>query len=163
MVPPGRDGARMSRIRGVGFEDRFWDRVNTDGPAATVRPELGVCWLWTGPPTASGYGQVWRDGKAAHAHVVAWELAAGRQAPAGLRFRHHACQVRLCVNPGHLMPYVARDTPQGARFLAEWNLTHTRCVAGHEFTTANTILVPGGRACRRCRADIDRRRRQVSR
>ncbi len=68
----------------------FWDRV--------ARGE--DCWLWTGAVKDTGYGVVWREGRPAPAHRVAWELIHG-PVPAGLRVLH-TCDVRACVRPDHL-------------------------------------------------------------
>ncbi len=46
--------------------DRFWAKVNKDGPIPAHMPHLGPCWLWTGPPTRRrGIGQIkGNDGRA---------------------------------------------------------------------------------------------------
>src|SRR5437870_1060081 len=36
--------------------DRFWEKVDKNGPAPPHRPEIGPCWLWTGWVKKNGYG-----------------------------------------------------------------------------------------------------------
>ena len=71
--------------------------------------EEGECWLWTGstdrmrPCGRGGYGSI-RDSEDGQrligAHRMAWKLFRG-EIPAGMEVAHR-CDVRNCVNPGHL-------------------------------------------------------------
>lgn len=73
--------------------DRFWMKVN----------KTDTCWLWLGFLNHDGYGRV-GPLKGVHtgmrAHKMAWQLAHG-PVPPGLELMH-TCDVRACVNPGHL-------------------------------------------------------------
>jgi len=59
-----------------------------------------ACWLWSGPLTAAGYGQLSYKGAVVLAHREAWKLAHG-EVPAGLRVLHE-CAHKQCVRPSHL-------------------------------------------------------------
>ncbi len=78
----------------------FWERVNKDGPIPAVCPELGPCWLWTGPKTVMHYGCIRVRKKTRYAHVVSWFLATGEW-PGALDTLHR-CDNPPCVNPSHL-------------------------------------------------------------
>jgi hypothetical protein len=71
---------------------------------ARVERRADGCWIWTGPLNGGGYGVVQRsaDGhlRSIMTHRMSWELHRGA-IPAGLRVLHR-CDVRACVNPGHL-------------------------------------------------------------
>lgn len=109
----------------------------------------GFCWLWTGE-LQDGYGYV-----KAHktprttAHRYVYEYLVG-PVPEGLQL-DHLCRIRNCVNPDHLEPVtIAENVRRGQSFSAR-NKRKTHCNQGHEFTDANTIKVPNGRACKQCR------------
>ena len=82
------------------FLERFWEKVDKNGPVPAHRPELGPCWLWTGKLRAGGYGKIRRNGKALAAHRVSWELA--NNAELGPLLALHDCDNPACVNPDHL-------------------------------------------------------------
>ena len=62
-------------------------------------PESG-CHLWLGALDGGGYGVFWMDGRQAKAHRVAFELYRGPIPPG--EWALHKCDVRSCVNAGHL-------------------------------------------------------------
>lgn len=80
--------------------DRFWAKVNKNGPIPSHNPALGPCHEWTGARTKGGYGHLRVDGKMRIASRLAWELANG-PIPPGLDALHH-CDNRPCVNAEHL-------------------------------------------------------------
>ena len=72
------------------------------------KTDLDGCWLWTSPPSTSGYGTLWVGGKVRYAHRIAYELANG-PIPIGLVVRHGPCGDKLCVQPRHLMTGTQAD------------------------------------------------------
>src|SRR6478609_5365672 len=43
----------------ISFRDRFWKKVDKNGPIPAHRPELGPCWIWTGwICSGTGYGGI---------------------------------------------------------------------------------------------------------
>lgn len=79
--------------------ERFWARVDKNGPVPPHRPDLGPCWVWTGG-RSEGYGAMSNvNGKNLRAHVVGFFVQFGRWAdPWAL----HKCDNRLCVRGDHL-------------------------------------------------------------
>ena len=86
----------------LGLSERFFGKVNRQGPTPGHVPELGPCWVWTGNRRSSGYGALWVPGtnRSVAAHRVSWELHHGA-IPAGLVVMHR-CDHPPCVNPAHL-------------------------------------------------------------
>lgn len=126
--------------------ERFWAKVDKDGPLPAHRPDLGPCWLWIATKNQGGYGRIRadRNGQLLSAHRVAYELLVG-SIPDGLDL-DHLCRVRHCVNSAHLEPVTRKvNMERGTRAQA------SHCKHGHEYTPANTNWTPRGRECRDCR------------
>lgn len=129
-------------------EERFWSKVNKDGPVPEHRPDLGPCWVWTAA-LMSGYGAFFLNGRNVYAHVLSYTWERG-EIPKW-KERDHLCRNRACVRPSHLEAVthwvnVARGiSPHGE------NAAKDRCRNGHLFTDENTrINNKGARVCVEC-------------
>jgi hypothetical protein len=146
------------------WEQRWFERVDVNGPQADKHPEFGPCWLWLGRVGPDGYGRFDRAGDTTTAARAGWEIALGGQLPKGYSVRRYACSRSLCVNPEHGRPWIAAEDLDHNRILARWNAAHDYCVVGHPLTHENRIIVPAGIGCRECRHDVElertRRRRR---
>ena len=81
------------------IEDRFWSRVNKDGPLLHT-PELSPCWEYTTRPDEFGYGRInFNRYYGQRAHIYSWELHNGSRN--GLKVLHH-CDNTSCIRPSHL-------------------------------------------------------------
>ncbi len=90
-------------------EERFWEKVDRNGPEA--RTGLGPCWLWRGVLKPNGYGNFGRArSDTVYAHRFSFELTRSR-IPAGLCVLHR-CDVRSCVRPDHLFLGTQRDNAE---------------------------------------------------
>lgn len=168
----GIDMARPPRItlyHSGSPEERFWQKVDKDGPVPAYAPELGPCWIWRGPPEKDGYGRLGVNGKTVKAHRFAYELLAG-PIPEGL-VPDHLCRVPRCVKatadnlgPSHLEVVTGRENTLRGISPSAINAAKTRCRHGHAFTPENNYMKPDGtRGCRICRqAAVDRYRARIA-
>lgn len=76
-------------------QERFWAKVNRDGPVPEHCPELGPCRVWTAA-TRNGYGVFGVNGATLYAHRVSYESYC-RPIPEGHEVCHH-CDNPPCVN-----------------------------------------------------------------
>jgi hypothetical protein len=116
------------------------------------------CWLWTAKCNNRGYGMFGIDRKMRTAHRVSYEIHVG-PIPPGMDI-DHLCSVRHCVNPTHLEPVPHRENLLRGTGFAAVNAAKTHCPHGHEYTPENTYANPnpqGGRICRTCKRERDRR------
>lgn len=135
--------------------ERFWAKVDRNGPAPEFRPHLGSCWIWTARIARDGYGRFGIGGRLKIAHRVAYELEVG-PIPEGL-ILDHLCRVRPCVRPSHLEPVTNRENVlRGIK-----GILTTHCPAGHPYDEANTYWSTNvrGNPSRNCR--VCHRERQV--
>lgn len=85
--------------RGSTVEERFWLKVDTNGPVPAHAPELGPCYVWTGSTNEHGYGTFWQGPRRWKAHRFAWLLAEGREPS---EHALHRCDNPPCVRRSHL-------------------------------------------------------------
>lgn len=86
---------------------RFWAKVDKNGPVPDSAPHLEPCWLWTASLDGRGYGQMNIHGRPARAPRIAWELAHG-PITGGLSCLHH-CDTPSCVRLSHLFLGTSAD------------------------------------------------------
>lgn len=133
------------------FEERFWSRVDKNGPIPAHMPHLGRCWEWTASQRSTGYGQFYAP-KSMGAHRFIWKHKYG-ELDDGICVLHH-CDNPKCVRPSHLFVGTMADNMNDmAAKRRNLNQQKTHCPRGHEYTKEN-ILKKGtngkGRGCRTC-------------
>jgi hypothetical protein len=102
--------------------DRFWAKVDKNGPIPAHCPELGACWVWTGGcKTVRGlvaYGELNVAGAPESSHRISYRLRHGA-IPKGKHILHH-CDNKLCVNPLHLYAGTESDNGRDKYTRGQW-------------------------------------------
>jgi hypothetical protein len=91
--------------------ERFWAKVDKNGPVPTNAPELGACWVWTGcAPVVNGRPRptLSVNDRTVSAYRFSYELNCG-PVPCGC-YLYRGCNNPLCVNPAHLSPKTPQET-----------------------------------------------------
>jgi hypothetical protein len=138
----------------VTLPDRFWDKVNKDGP---IHPILGTrCWVWTAAKFRLGYGNFHNGLVNISAHVASWQDENG-PVPQGHEL-DHLCRVPACCRPSHLDPVTHAENIRRGRTGEVTKARHaakTHCPAGHQYNEENTMMGKQGKngeyTVRRCK------------
>jgi len=142
--------------------DRFWSKVNKNGPIPEHRPDLGPCWLWTASKSRNGYGHFSVAGRLRPAHAVSYEEEHG-PVPEGMEL-DHLCRTPLCVLSAHLEPVTHRENILRGVSLSAQYARMTHCIHGHAFDLLNTYIDRHGkRRCRACARQYQARRYRARR
>jgi hypothetical protein len=90
--------------------DRFWEKVDRNGPVPEHCPELGPCWLWMSARLPDGRGQFHYEGRTEYAAIVAYILVYGPLSPETPCVLHKCDGGSLCcVRPDHLFAGTKAD------------------------------------------------------
>lgn len=154
-----RHGSMAEPATGPSFPERFWAKVNKNGP---VHCELKTpCWLWTAYTGAAGYGRFGRQ----NAHRVSFLLTHGALTP-GLEI-DHICRVRNCVNPEHLQELThqanvdrclrVKNAESRDKYKTSKTSPKGHCPRGHAY---DLVRKDGVRICRVCKNETNRLYRQ---
>lgn len=137
-----KNSGKLNPLPRQSVQDRFWSKVNKNGPLPDRLPELGPCWLWTRGKMSDGYGQFHLNSErpTVCAHIVAWEMENG-PTPKGTEL-DHMCSRRLCVRPSHLRA-VSRGT----------NATHLTGARSHSKIGVRGVKKVGNRYYARVTVD----------
>lgn len=148
--------------RSATSEERFWIKVDKDGPVSRARPDLGPCWIWQGGIDGNGYGLFTPRGwRRMSAHRYAWILA-GESLIKGLTI-DHLCVVTGCVRRSHLDQVTRAVNAMRNNSACARNARKTHCMRDHELTPENIRSYGRGRTCRICYNEWRRRRRATLR
>ncbi|MFB9952083.1 HNH endonuclease [Rhizobium puerariae] len=120
------------------FFERFFERY--------IEEPMTGCWIWLGSRGKAGYGNFTLDRRVYYAHRTAYEATHGEGSSIGYIVRHR-CDLRCCVNPGHLVEGLpidnvedawrrnrmnpARGEASGAAVLTEAEVALARSLAAH--------------------------------
>lgn len=129
-------------------EERFWSKVDKNGPVPIHRPELGPCWIWKAALSTQGYGRFGvRVGLIVYSHHFTFgPVKEGNE-------RDHLCRVRSCVRPSHMEEVTHQVNILRGESPCAKESKQTTCKMGHTFTTQNTYYRKDRfqRSCRKCR------------
>jgi hypothetical protein len=165
---------KVDAVESIALPERFWKKVNRNGPVSPLRPELGPCWLHQGTPEkATGYVRCEINRVRDYVHRFVYG-AFVEPIPDGKEIDHlchnadpscpsdASCLHRRCVNPDHLEAVTHRENmDRSPNNLAVKNRLKSHCLHGHPYDEANTrVTSHGGRACRACNREAQQRFRE---
>ncbi len=153
---------RVDLLPTLTSEERFWSKVDTNGPIPEYAPHLGCCYVWLAGrfgisdkeiilSAGEGYGCFYDEGRSQYAHRWIYERTVG-PIPDGLRI-DHLCRVRFCVRTSHMEPVTDRVNLLRGVGPPAINAAKTHCKYGHPLSGDNLMRTGAdgrGRKCRTC-------------
>lgn len=131
---------------------RFFAKVNKNGPWPYVFDLRTRCWLWTAS-TNKGYGSFSLRSNTVLAHRLSFLMLNG--SIDDNRVLDHLCRNTLCVNPDHLEPVTHKENMERG-ILSLTSSVHesikTHCPRGHSLETRNIRVGGKKRGWRQCLA-----------
>jgi HNH endonuclease len=136
------------------LEERFWEKVDKNGPIAIIRGVPSQCWIWIASRDPRGYGHIGLNRSLQRAHRVSLRLA-DIPIPDDLVV-DHLCRNPSCVNPDHIEPVTQRENVKRAL-----RNRKTHCKNGHPLIATNLraghLKKRGWRQCRTCQIEYMRK------
>lgn len=154
-------GIRAGDVRTLILPDRFWAKVNFDGPVPDYDPSLGPCWLWTASRDGKGYGKFYLHGRLWPAHRLAYEQIIGPITPS---FElDHLCRVRECARATHSEQVTHQVNVLRGESRSAEQATRMHCKQGHPLSGENVYIETTRkgtqkRHCKECGCDHHRAR-----
>jgi hypothetical protein len=143
--------------------DRFYTKVNRDGPLPERHPEAGPCHLWTASCFGSGYGQFKVDGQNVRAHRWLWRQLRGPLTDEEV-LDHWACDRPPCVNLGHLRPTTqAENLHRSPITVASINAAKAHGPCGHPYDAVRMVSGYPARYCSGCERARQREAKRAQR
>lgn len=134
--------------------DRFNEKWQED--------PITSCYVWTASKNRDGYGQFWFRGRKIGAHQFAYLVVFGLVTQ-GMEL-DHLCRNTSCVNVHHLEAVTHKiNCLRGEAPPAQF-ARRVSCPRGHTYSGDNlSVRKDGGRRCRTCKNERERRRYAVKR
>lgn len=134
--------------------ERFWEKVDKNGPVPAHKPELGQCWIANGNRSTTR-PQITVDGFGSPVYMAraAFFLAEGRWPTPCIC---HHCDNPRCVRRSHLFEGTQLDNiaDMDAKGRRRPRARKTLCPKGHPYSGENLYQNPSGaRVCRACQRD----------
>lgn len=142
--------------------DRFWSKVDVNGPLPPEGVPGGPCWNWLGGFFKAGYGQFALGRMPRKAHRVSYTINIG-DVPNAMPL-DHLCKNKGCCNPLHTEPVTYRENAVRCDSEVGKNSRKTHCKSGHALEGDNVFYYKptpdrphGRRYCRVCRRESEAR------